>query len=44
MKRALNNPQEVVDKILALREDILPKYNLQRLSKYRKEVYELNKK
>ena len=44
MKRALNNPQEVVDKILALREDILPKYNLQRLSKYRREVYELNKK
>lgn len=43
MKRALQNPQEVVDKILQLREDILPKYNLQLLSKKRKEVYELNK-
>ncbi len=43
MKRALQNPQEVVDKILQLRDDILPKYNLQLLSKKRKEVYELNK-
>ncbi len=40
MKRALNNPNEVVDKILQLRADILPKYNLQTLSEKRKQIYE----
>ena len=40
MKRALTNPDEVVDKILQLRADIMPKYNLQTLSEKRKQIYE----
>ena len=40
MKRALHNPNEVVDKILQLRADIMPKYNLQILSEKRKQIYE----
>jgi hypothetical protein len=40
MKRAIHNPNEVVDKILQLRADIMPKYNLQTLSEKRKQIYE----
>jgi glycosyltransferase involved in cell wall biosynthesis len=39
MKRALNNPNEVGDKIFQLREDVLKKYSLQDLSLKRNELY-----
>ena len=40
MKRALNNPSEVGDKIAQLREDVLKKHSLQVLNQKRKEFYE----
>lgn len=40
MKRAINNPNEVADKIAQLRSDVLAKYTLQDINKKRKELYE----
>lgn len=40
MKRALNNLNEVADKIAQLRQDVTSKYSLQKLTDKRKQVYE----
>ena len=41
MKRAINNPNEVADKIAQLRQDVLERYDLRKINEKRKELYKL---